>query len=123
MDGRRITLTPGTTLRFGSLGFIYTGPVESVADRTFGRPPRPNVFTGAAAREAFIRGFSGDVIIGMLGPNPMQELLGSPPTTSLTSPSRPAETDRWAGGVHGAVHRNVPLWTARPPGRPGDDLH
>jgi hypothetical protein len=27
----------------------------------------------AAGREAFIRGFSDDVIIGMLGPNPTQE--------------------------------------------------
>jgi hypothetical protein len=25
MDGRRILLTPGATLRFGSLGFVYTG--------------------------------------------------------------------------------------------------
>jgi hypothetical protein len=31
MDGRRVTLTPGTTLHFGSLGFVYTGPVEFVA--------------------------------------------------------------------------------------------
>jgi hypothetical protein len=38
MDGRRVTLTPGTTLRFGSLGFVYTGPVEPVAGRTFTRP-------------------------------------------------------------------------------------
>jgi hypothetical protein len=30
MDGRRITLTPGATLRFGSLGFVYTGPEKSV---------------------------------------------------------------------------------------------
>jgi hypothetical protein len=73
MDGRRITLTPGTTLRFGSLGFVHTGPVETVAGRTFTRPPRPNVFTGAARCEAFGRGFSDDVIIGMLGPNPTQE--------------------------------------------------
>jgi hypothetical protein len=70
MDGGGVTLTPGTTLRFGSLDFVYTGPVESVVGRTFGRPPRPNVLTGAAAREAFVRGFSSDVIIGMLGPNP-----------------------------------------------------
>jgi hypothetical protein len=35
MDGRRILLTPGATLRFGSLGFVYTGPTESVAGRTF----------------------------------------------------------------------------------------
>jgi hypothetical protein len=73
MDGRRITLTPRATLRFGSLGFIYTGPVESVAGHTFARPPRPNVLTGAAGREAFVCGFSDDDIIGMLGPNPTQE--------------------------------------------------
>jgi hypothetical protein len=28
---------------------------------------------GAARREAFVRGFSDDVIVGMLGPNPTQE--------------------------------------------------
>jgi hypothetical protein len=98
MDGRGVTLTLGSTLRFGTLGFVYIGAVESVASRTFGRPPRPNVLTGAAAREAFVRGFSGNVIISMLGPNPTQERLGSPPTTSPTLPSRLAETDRWAGG-------------------------
>jgi hypothetical protein len=75
MDGRRVTLTPRTTLRFGSLGFIYTRPVESVARRTFTWPPCPNVLTGAAGCEAFVRGFSNDVIIGMLGPNPTQERL------------------------------------------------
>jgi hypothetical protein len=73
MDGRRVTLTLGTTLRFGSLGFVYTEPVEPVARRTFARPPRPNVLTGAAGCEAFVRGFSDDVIVGMLGPNPTQE--------------------------------------------------
>jgi hypothetical protein len=73
MDGRRVTPTPGTTLRFGSLGFVYAEPVESVAGRTFAQPPRPNVLTGAAGREAFVRGFSDDVIVGMLGPNPTQE--------------------------------------------------
>jgi hypothetical protein len=75
MDGCRITRTPGTTLRFGSLGFVYTGPVESVAGRTFTRPLRPNVLTRAARCEAFVRGFSDDIVIGMLGPNPMQERL------------------------------------------------
>jgi hypothetical protein len=73
MDGRRVTLTPGTTLHFGSLGFVYTGPVEPVVERTFTRPPRPNVLTGSARREAFVQGFSDDVIIRMLGPNPTQE--------------------------------------------------
>jgi hypothetical protein len=98
MDGRRVTLTPGTTLCFGSLGFVYTGPVEYVAGRTFDRPPRPNVLTGAATREAFVRGFSDDVIISMLGQTQHRSVLGLPPTTSPTSPSRPAEMDRWAGG-------------------------
>jgi hypothetical protein len=47
--------------------------MEPVAGRTFTRLPRPNVLTGAARREAFVRGFSDDVILGMLGPNPTQE--------------------------------------------------
>jgi hypothetical protein len=47
--------------------------VESVAGRTFAQPPRPNVLTGAAGCEAFIRGFSDEIIVGMLGPNPTQE--------------------------------------------------
>jgi hypothetical protein len=64
MDGRRVMQTPGTTLRFGSLGFVYTGPVEPIVGRTFTQPPRPNVLTGAAGRQAFIRGFSDDVIFG-----------------------------------------------------------
>jgi hypothetical protein len=73
MDGRGVTLTLRATLRFGSLGFVYTGPMEPVAGRTFAPPPRPNVLTGAAGRKAFVRGFSDDVIVGMLGPNPTQE--------------------------------------------------
>jgi hypothetical protein len=70
-----VTLTPGTTLRFGSLDFVYTGPEGPVAERTFTRPPRPNVLTGVAGRKAFVRGFS-NVIIGMLGPNPTHERFG-----------------------------------------------
>jgi hypothetical protein len=73
MDGRRITLTPGATLRFGSLGFVYIVPAESIAGCTFARTPRPNVLTGAVGCEAFVQGFLDDVIIGMLGPNPKQE--------------------------------------------------
>jgi hypothetical protein len=73
MDGRRVTLTPGTTLRFVSLDFVHTRLVEPVSGRTFTRPPHPNVLTGAAGHEAFVRGFSDDVILGMLGPNPTQE--------------------------------------------------
>jgi hypothetical protein len=73
MDGRRITLTPWTTLHFSSLGFVYTGLVESVAGHTFTRPPHPNVLMGAAGCEAFVRGFSDDVIVSMLGLNPTQE--------------------------------------------------
>jgi hypothetical protein len=73
MDGRRITLTLRATLRFGSLGFVYAGPMESAAERTFAQPSRPNVLTGAAGREANVRGFSDETIIVMLGPNSMQE--------------------------------------------------
>jgi hypothetical protein len=73
MDSRRGHADPWTTLHFGSLSFIYARPVESVAGRTFTQPPRPNVLTGAAGHEAFVRGFSDNVILGMLGPNPTQE--------------------------------------------------
>jgi hypothetical protein len=66
-------LTPEATLRFGSLGCVYTGSVESVAGHTFGQLPFPNVLSGAATREAFVRSNSGNVITGMLGPNPTQE--------------------------------------------------
>jgi hypothetical protein len=55
MDNRRITLTLGATLRFGSLGFVYTGLAGSVAGCTFTRLLRPNVLIGAAGREAFVR--------------------------------------------------------------------
>jgi hypothetical protein len=72
-DGRKVALTPGATLHFGSLGFVYTGPTESVVERTFDRPPRPNILTGAVGHEAFVRGFPDETIIGMLGPNPTQE--------------------------------------------------
>jgi hypothetical protein len=54
MDSRGVTLTPGSTLRFSSLGFVYTGLVEPIAGRTFARPPSPNVLTGAAGRDAFV---------------------------------------------------------------------
>jgi hypothetical protein len=57
-------------MRFGSLGFVYTRPTESVAGRTFVRPGRPNVLTGAAVRATFVRGFSDETIMAMLGPNP-----------------------------------------------------
>jgi hypothetical protein len=78
MDDRKISLTPGATLHFGSIGFVYTGLAESVTRRTFTRPPRPNVLTGAARCEAFVRGFSDETIIGMLVPNPTQERLSHP---------------------------------------------
>jgi hypothetical protein len=73
IEGCRVPLTYGATLCFGSLGFVYTRPAESVAGRTFTRPPRPNVLTGAAGRAAFVQGFSDETIIDMLGPNPTQE--------------------------------------------------
>jgi hypothetical protein len=124
MEGHRAPLTPGATLHFGSLGFVYTGPVESVAGRTFARLPRPNVPTGAAGREAFVRGFSDETIIGMLGPNPTHESfrLTAYYLTDLAFQASRAKPLAGGGGVHGAVHRDVPPWTAQPPGRSGDGL-
>jgi hypothetical protein len=69
MDGRGVSLTPGTTMCFGSLSFVYTGPAESVVRRTFAGPTRPNALTAAAGRAAFVRGFSDETIMAMLGPN------------------------------------------------------
>jgi hypothetical protein len=60
-------------LRFDSLGFVYTGPAESIAGRTLARPHRPNILTGAAGRAAFIGGFSDETIMDMLGPKTTQE--------------------------------------------------
>jgi hypothetical protein len=51
---RRTQVTLGATLCFGSLGFVYTGPTESIVGRTFVRLPRPSVLTGATGREAFV---------------------------------------------------------------------
>jgi hypothetical protein len=70
MEDHRVPLTPGATLHFVSLGFFYTGPTESIAGRTFAWTPRPNVLTGAAGREAFVRCLSKKTIRAMLGPNP-----------------------------------------------------
>jgi hypothetical protein len=122
MDGRRVTMNPGTTLCFGSLSFVYTGPVEPVAGRTFTRPPRPNVLTGLRDARHSSEAYRTTSSPACWGQTQRMSVLGSPPTTSPTSPSRPAETVRSAGGVHGAVHRDVPPWTAQPSGRPGDGL-
>jgi hypothetical protein len=98
MDGRRISLTPGATLRFGSLGFVYIVLVESVAGRTFARLPRPNTMSGATGREAFIQGFSDETIIDMLGPNPTQERFMLAAYYPPTLPSSLAGTSHWLGG-------------------------
>jgi hypothetical protein len=41
-------------MRFGSLDFVYTGPVEFVVGRTVARPTRLNAMTGAAGRATFV---------------------------------------------------------------------
>jgi hypothetical protein len=73
MEGCKVLLTPGATIRFSCIGFIYVGLAKSVAGRTFARPARPNVLTWAAGRVAFVIGFSDEMIMAMLGPNPTQE--------------------------------------------------
>jgi hypothetical protein len=60
-------------MRFSSLGFVYAGSAEFVVRRTFARPTCPNPLTGEARRAEFVRGFSDETIISMLGPNPTQE--------------------------------------------------
>jgi hypothetical protein len=122
MDGRRITLTPRKTLRFGSLDFVYIGPVESVAGRTFTRPHVPNVLTGAAGHEAFVRGFSDDDVISMLGPNPTQERLrlAAYYLIDLAFQARGDEPLGWGSSWSGTP-RCTPV-DNRSPGRPGDGL-
>jgi hypothetical protein len=73
MVGRRVSLTLEATMRLGSLGLVYTGSAESVVGRTFTRSARPDTVTGAAGHAAFVRGFSDESIMAMLGPNPTQE--------------------------------------------------
>jgi hypothetical protein len=73
MEDCRVLLTPGATIRFDSLSFVYAGPAESVVGRTFTKSAHPNVPAGAVGRAAFVRGFSSEMIMAMLGPNPTQE--------------------------------------------------
>jgi hypothetical protein len=47
--------------------------LKSIVGHTFARPARPNVLTTAAGRAVFVRGFSDETIMAMLGPNPTQE--------------------------------------------------
>jgi hypothetical protein len=69
-EGRGFSMTFGAAMLFGSLGFVYTGPVESVVGRTFARFAHPTASMGAAGCAAFVQGFSGEMIMAMLGPNP-----------------------------------------------------
>jgi hypothetical protein len=78
---------------------------------------------GLRAREAFLRGFSDDVIIGILGPNPMQERfrLAAYYLTDLAFQASGDEPLGW-GEFMERYTAMYPPWTNRPPGRPGDDL-
>jgi hypothetical protein len=119
MDGRRITLNPGATLRFGSLGFVYTEPEESIAGCTFARSPRPNVLTRAAGRDAFVRGFSDEIIVGMLGPNPTQERfrLAAYYLTDLVFQASRDELLAWGE----FLERYTAMYPRGQPGLPDDD--
>jgi hypothetical protein len=57
MEGCGVLLTPRATMLFGSLGFVYTGLVESVIGSTFARPAHLTALTAAAGRATFVRGF------------------------------------------------------------------
>jgi hypothetical protein len=120
MDGRRVPLRPGATLRFGSLCFVYTGPAESVTGRTFSQPPHPSILTGAAGREAFVRGFSDEMTIGMLGPNPTQECfrLVAYYLTDLAFQASGAEPLAWGE----FMERYTTLYPHGQPGLPDDPV-
>jgi hypothetical protein len=109
-----------TTLRFDSLGFVYTGLAESIAGRTFARSPRPDVLTGAAGREAFARGFSDETIIGMLGPNPTQERF-SLATYYLTDVTFQASGDEPLGSGE-FMERYTVMYPCGQPGLPNDPV-
>jgi hypothetical protein len=103
MEGCRVPLTPGATLRFGSLSFVYTRPAESITGCTFARPPCPNVLTGVEGRAAFARGFSNEMIMAMLRPNPTQEhfRLATYYLTDLTFQASGAEPLAWGSSRSG----------------------
>jgi hypothetical protein len=103
MEGRRVPLTPRTTLRLGSLGFVYTEPAESLTGRTFAQSPRPNILTRVAGRATFVRGFLDRTIIGMLGPNPTQEhfRLATYYLTDLAFQASRAEPLAWGSSWSG----------------------
>jgi hypothetical protein len=124
MEGRRVSLTPEATSRFSSLDFVYIGPMESVVGRIFFRPPHPNVLTGAARRTTFVWGFSNEKIVAMLVPRPTQEhfRFAAYYLTDLAFQASGVEPLAW-GEIMERYTRHVPPWIARPPGRPGDDLH
>jgi hypothetical protein len=110
IKGRRVSLTPGAKMRFGSLVFVYTGSAESVAGRTFARLARPNVPTGAAGHAAFVRGFSDEMIMAILGPKPTQKCFRLAAYYLADLASRPAEPSRSPGGSS---------WSGIPPCTPG----
>jgi hypothetical protein len=120
MDGRIVLLMPVATLRFDSLGFVYTGPTESVAGCTFARPPCSNVLTGVAGRETFVRGFSDEIIIGMLGPNPTQESfrLAAYYLTDLAFQASRAEPLAWGE----FMERYTAMYPHGQPGLPDDPV-
>jgi hypothetical protein len=112
MEGRRVSLTPGATMCFGSLGFVYTRRTKPVTGRTFARPTRPNDLTGAAGRTAFVRGFSGETIMAMLGPSPTQECfrIAVYYLTDLTFQASGAKPLAWGSS-----------WSGTPPCTPTDN--
>jgi hypothetical protein len=105
MEDRMVSLTPRAIMRFGSLGFVYTGPVESIVKRTFARPAHPNALTAAAGRHS-----SGASRTRRSWPcwvlTQRRSVLGLRLTTTPTSPFRSAETSRSPG---------LSSWSGTPP--------
>jgi hypothetical protein len=123
MDGRWVTLTPGTTLRFGSLGCVYTGA---------GGVRRRPYLRSAASPQCPLGGYGARGLHLKLLERRHHRHVGAKPDTGAFSacrllshrPRLPSQRRRTAGleGIHEAVLHNVPLWATQPTERSGDGL-
>jgi hypothetical protein len=120
MDGRGVTLTPGTTLRFAPLASSAPGqwsPLPAVPSA--GRLTPMSLRGLRRARPSFeaSRTTSSSACCGQTR---HKRVLGLPPTTSPTLPSRPVETNRWAGGEF--MERYTAIYPCGQPGLPDDPV-
>jgi hypothetical protein len=90
---------------FDSLSFVYTGPAESVIRNVYTRPAHPTASTTTAGRATFVCGFTSEMILAMLGPNPTQECfrLAAYYLTDLAFQASGAELLTWGDSWNGTT--------------------